>query len=292
MGGGSNQPTQTTHTDVQMTPEQRQIFNLALPGVQDFAASVPDRYPGSTVAPFDPAQVAGQNIALGAAPAQGALASDAAGANDNLLTNIWDPNFNPALKGAVDAAVRPVTEAYQHTTLPGVRDEFNAAGAGFGGSRRGVADAVEQSKYLTNVGDTSAKVVNANYQANLDAQLKALGLVPSTQGALTTPAVTTSGVGDVRQNLAQALLSEQVGNFNYDQLAPFLQSQDLIALLSGLPGSTSDSVSTGNNPTSSGTTARNALGGAAAGASLGTAIMPGIGTGVGAGLGGLLAFLH
>lgn len=288
MGGGSGgaQPTQTT--TLKMSPEQKQLYNLALPGIKSFAATVPDRYGGSTIADFDPSQVAGQNMALNAASGlQAPLTSGAVDANKFLLKDIWNPESNPYLSGAIDAAVRPITERYQETVMPGIRDEFQGAGQQFGGSRRGVAEGLAARDYLRNVGDTSSKIVQDQYANNLSSMVKALGLAPQTANAAVIPAQTTSAVGDVRQGMAQSLLSEDVGNFNYDQTAPFLQSKELLALLSGIPGGTN--VSTANNPPSN--PMMSGLGGAMAGAQLGSMIMPGIGTLAGAGLGGLMAFL-
>lgn len=287
MGGGSSQPTQTTTTTAKMSPEQQELYKLALPGVKEFAATVPERYPGQ-VAGFDPAQTAGQNIALASAIPQQMLANTALGSS----TALQSPEFaasNPWLDQAISASVRPITEAYQQDILPGIRDQFQGAGQGFGGSRRAIADARATSDYMRNVGDTASKLGLGAYNTNIDAMVKALGLTPQTQQAQVAPGLTVSGVGDVRQNMAQQQLNEFISGFNYEQLAPFLQSQDIISLISGIPGGTTTSLSTGNvaqaNPFSK------ILGGAATGASLGSAIMPGIGTGVGAGIGGLLAFL-
>lgn len=285
MAKGGDSTSTTTYT---MSPEQRQLYQLAIPGVQQFAATVPQRYQGSTVAPFDPSQIAGQESALGAASGpQTTLAQQGAAQNQFLSGDIWNPASNPNLQGAIDAAVRPITQNYQQVVRPAIRDEATSAGQIFGGSRRNIAEGVAGGQYLNSVGDTASKLVQNQYQTNLDAYVKALGLLPQTQQAQVTPALTTSGVGDVRQNLAQQLLGQNVSNFNYDQLAPFLQSQDILSLLQGIPGGTS--TTTGNAP--QGNTALSALGGAAAGASLGSAILPGAGTGVGAGLGALLAFL-
>lgn len=284
--GKKEAPTQTTQSV--LSPEQRELMDLAMPGVRSFAATVPKRYQGSGVAGFDPAQQQGQEMALQAAGAQGTVADNAANTSNYWTSgNVWDPANNPALKGAVDAAVRPVTEQYNETVMPAIRGGAMQAGQQFGGSRRGVAEGLAARDYTRNVGDTASKVVNDNYQTNVNAQLRALGLAPTTQAALTQPAVTTSGVGDVRQALQQALLSENVSNFNYDQLAPFLQSKELMSLLTGLPGGST--VSTGSVP--SGNPLTGALGGAMSGASLGSAIMPGIGTGLGAAAGGLLGWL-
>lgn len=287
MSGGSSQPSSTTNTTkVELSPEQRQILQLAMPGVEQYAASVPQRYSGSTIAPQNANQIGGQNLALGAIPAQANLASNAASANNNLLTNIWDPSFNPNLQGAVDAAVRPINEQLTRTALPAIRGEAVTTG-NFGSSRQGIAEGMAIQGAQQATGDTASKLVQNQYQTNIEAQLKALGLMPTVQAAQLAPAMTMSGVGDVQQANEQALLNEEVGTFNYDQMAPFLQSQDLMSLLLGIPGGQTTSTGTAQNGGTNKMTG--ALGGAASGAALGTALMPGIGTGIGAGLGALFS---
>lgn len=175
-------------------------------------------------------------MVLGAAGGQQNLAQNAADTNNFLMTDIWNPASNPYLSQAVDAAVRPITENYEQVVKPGIADEFIGAGQQFGGSRRGVAEGVAAGKYLNSVGDTASKLVQDQYAANLGATEKALALAPTTTQNLTTPGLTTSGVGDVRQRMAQALLGEEASNFNYDENAGFLQSKELLALLAGLPG--------------------------------------------------------
>lgn len=283
---GSPQP-QTQQTTQVLSPEQRQLMNLAMPGVTNFAASVPQRYQGSTIAPFDPAQVAGQEGALGSAGVQTDLARSGANTSNFWMSDQpWLPSNNPALQGSIDAATRPITQALTEQALPAIRDSAEKSG-NFGSSRQGIAEGLATGRASQAIGDASSKIVNDNYSTNVDAQLKALGLLPQTTNTQTTGDVTTSGVGDVRQSLAQALLGENVSNFNYDELAPFLQSKEIMSLLAGLPGGTTSTVASG--PQTNKLTG--ALGGAAAGASLGTAIMPGVGTAAGAGLGALLPFL-
>lgn len=285
MSGSPTQPTQTT-TQV-LSPEQQQLMQLAMPGVKSFAATVPERYQGSQVAPFNANQTTGQGQVLDSASTIGSLASSGADANKFYTSgSIWDPTANPNLQGAVDAAVRPINQQLTQTTLPAIRNEAVTTG-NFGGSRQGIAEGLATQGASQAAGDTAAKVVQSQYATNVDAQLKAMGLLPTVQGAQTTQGTTTSGVGDVQQAMSQALLNQDVNAFNYDQMAPFLQSKEILSLLQGLPGGST--VSTGNTPTVN--PALQALGGAAAGASLGSAIMPGVGTGVGALGGALLPFL-
>lgn len=286
-GGGGAPPTQTTQQI--LSPQQQQMLDLAMPGVRGFAASVPQRYQGSTVAPFDPSQSSGQNLALNAADSQATLAGHGADTS-NFYTggDIWNPSSNQNLQGAIDAAVRPINRQLTESTLPAIRSEAISSG-GFGGSRQGIAEGLASQGAATAAGDTASKVAEDSYKTNVQAQLQALGLLPQTQQAQLSPATTVSGVGDVRQQQNQAMINQNVGNFNYDQYAPFLQSQEIMSLLSGLPGG--GTQTTGSTPTSGGPTAMTALGGAATGATLGTAIMPGVGTVVGGVGGALLPFL-
>lgn len=282
MAKGS-QPTQsTTYTP---PPQATELMNLALPGVRDYAAHTPQQFGGETIAPFNETQLSGQNQALGAAGTQNSLAAGAAGGIGKYFTDLWNPESNPALQGTIRAATRPITDSLMQDTLPAIRSDFG--GDNFGSSRRAIAEGLATGKAAQAVGDTSNRVVSDLYKTNTDAGLKALGLTPTVQQAQTAGAGTTSAVGDVQQNMTQSLINELMSKFNFSQMAPFLQSKDIMSLVGMIPGGTT--TSTGNNP--SGSTAMQSLGGAAAGAQLGSMLMPGIGTGIGAAGGAVLPFL-
>lgn len=242
-------PQKTTTTEQVLSPQQQELLDLAMPGVRKFAATTPQRYQGDTVADFTNPQVQGQQMALGAAGAQQGLANSGA-ASGNFWANgdVWNPQNNEMLQGAVNAAVRPITENFQEKVMPGIRGEAIQAGQQFGGSRRGVAEGIAAREYGRAVGDTASKVVNQNYQTNVDAQMKALGLIPQLQGAQVAPALTTSGVGDVQQGQQQREIDADVSGFNYDQMAPFLQSKEILSLLQGLPGGSVTSTATATQP--------------------------------------------
>lgn len=284
MSGSGTQPTQTT--TYQPSAQQQELMNIALPAVRQFAATVPQRYSGNAVAPFTPEQSAGQGMALGAVPEIQNLAANAARANNFYTSgNIWDPAANPNLQGAIDASVRPIYQNLMEKALPAIRSGSIQTG-NFGGSRQGIAEGQAITGASQAAGDTASKLAQSQYDTNVKAQLSAMGLLPTVQGAQTTGATVTSGVGDVRQAMDQALLNQTVGGFNFEQYAPFLQAKDILSLVQGIPGGST--VSTGNNPSPNPFTT--ALGGAATGAALGSAI-PGIGTTVGAGVGGGAALL-
>lgn len=291
-GGGDPVQNATGTTTQNLTPEQQTLIDAAMPAFKNFAAFTPQRYKGPTVAGFDPSQVAGQNMALGAAGAQQTLADNAANAT-NFYTSgdVWNPSSNPYLQSAIDASVRPITQQLTESQLPSIRG--TSVTSGYGGSRQGIAEGLASGRASQAIGDTASRLVQGQYDTNVNAQLRALGLVPTVQQAQTTPAVTTSGVGDVRQALQQALLNEQAGNFNLDQLlqiAPYLQAKDLLGVVQGLPGGSVTSTSTGTANTPKANLGMQALGGAATGASLGSIAGP-PGMAVGALGGAVLPFL-
>lgn len=278
--------SQTNTTQVVLSPEQRQMLNLAMPGVREFAKMPLEQYPGSQVAPFTPEQTAGQESALAAAPTQQSIAGNAASASNRILgADFWRPENNPALQGAIDASTRPIMENYQETIAPAIRGGAISAGQ-LGGSRQGVAEGMAAREAMRAVGDTASKLVQNQYQTNVDAQLKALGLAPTVQQAQLAPGITQSGVGDVRQAMNQALLSEDVNRFNFDRYAPFMRSQEIIKLMGATPGGGSTSTATGGGSSPF----QQAAGGMATGASMGSMFGP-FGTMAGAGMGAVLPFL-
>lgn len=299
MAKGQQQPQQQTSnsstTTQNLTPEQQSLLGAIMPSFSNFAAYTPQRYQGSTIAGFDPSQTAGQEMALGAAGTQNQLASDAARANSFYTSgNIWDPQSNPYLQSAIDASVRPITQQLTESQLPAIRGDAIRTGS-FGSSRQGIAEGLASGRASQAIGDTASRLVQNQYDTNIRAQQNAIGMTPMLQGAQTAGALTTSGVGDVRQALAQALLGEQAGNFNIDQLlqmAPYLQAKDLLGVIQGIPGGSTTSTSTGTNTANvpQANPWSQALGGAAAGASIGSMFGP-VGTGVGAAGGAVLPFL-
>lgn len=276
MSGGTDHVSQTTTQN--LTPEQRRLIQLAMPGAESFAAHPPQRPPGSQVAPFDPLQTQAQTQALGAVPGQQSVANAGAGGQTFLSSGAaLNPNSNPALQGTINAAVRPIQENLVSSTLPAIRSEFVGAGQ-YGGSRQGIAEGLASRSASQAIADASSKVATEGYNSGLDAMGRSLAFLPSTLSSMTAPAQTTGAVGDVRQAMTQAGLSEGAANWTYDQMLPFLTSSDIISLVSGIPGG---SVSTtGTQP------GRSPLATALGGVSLATGLFGG-----GAGMGLLPAVM-
>jgi hypothetical protein len=242
MGKPSGQPTQTTTA---INPQSDELIGLGLPFARQFAASPPTLPNTPLVAGFDPLQTQGQESVLGATGAQQTLANTGADLAQFLSGDVLYPQTNPALGATIEAATRPITTNLLEQALPAVRSGAAAAGQ-FGSSRQGIAEGQAIRGAQQAIGDTSAKIATAGYQSGLDALLKNLSLLPQTTALQTTPGITTSGVGDVRQQQTQAELGEAATRQQFEQLLPLIMAQNLIGLGSSIP-----TQSTANTPTAS-----------------------------------------
>lgn len=278
-GGGQQSTTQTTK--VELSPEQREILGLAMPSLRQFANTPVSSIlpPFSGVAGFDPSQVAGQNQVLGAVPGQQGVVQGAAGASQYLTNpDILSAASNPALSGIRDTITgetRGAVDQLLQSALPNIRSGARMAGQ-YGGSRQGVAEGVATGQAARNVGDIASKIGTdvgmKGYTAGLDAMTRGLGLAPATANALAIPGVTTSGVGDVRQQLQQNLLNEMLGRWNTQSMWPLMLGQQYAGIMAGMPGAGATTTATGPAPQSN--PLMQALGIGAAGASAASSLLP------------------
>lgn len=254
-----------TTTETKLSPEQKALIEPVIPIAQEYLKNPPTLPDYSQIAPFNPVQLASQQAAIGAAGAQQGLAGNAASAQNFLLDPaLLSPESNPALQGYIDATVAPITEQLMEEILPGVTGQSVTSGQ-YGSTRQGVVEGNAIGESLDAIAATTADIANQGYATGLDALTKGLALAPQTAATQTLPASTLSAVGDVRQALAQAQLSEQAYRDLYSQISPFLAAEEVAALGAGLPGGTT--VSTGTAPTTS--PIAGAVGGASLAAGLG-----------------------
>lgn len=249
MGGSSPQPTTTTSTTTQeLAPEQRELLALVMPKAKEFINTPIKQFPGSTIAGFDPMQIAGQNMTINAAtnliPGQ---INNAQAANSFLLGPVLYPESNPALAAATNAAIRPIVDNFQQSILPSVRAQAVQAG-GYGGTRQGIAEGLAANEVTKKVGDVSAAMANQNYQAGLGAMTQALQMQPQLAQLSLLPGTVLDAVGSSRRNLEQALLSEQANKYMTEQLLPWMQAQDVAKLAFGIPGGSTTTTGTAVQP--------------------------------------------
>lgn len=236
----------TTSSQVSLAPEQQTLLNAATPWIQKFVDKGITLPTGSSIAPFNPTQTSAQNMVLGRVGAMNNGADQGMNASNFALSgDILKPETNPGLKGTVDAATRPLFEGLTEQILPSIRGEANTLG-NIGSSRQGIAEGLAARGTANAAGDVASKVAFSGYQSGLDAQMRALGLLPQTVGAQTQGAQAAGAVGDASQAMTQKLLDELKAQFLQKQTLPLDIGKELLSMVGAIP--TAGATTTGSVP--------------------------------------------
>lgn len=272
----------TQTNKVELSPEQKKIFNLALPSINQAAETDPQVFGGTGVAGFTPVEQQAQQQLL--QTANGSV-SQLAGAGANAQQFMLDPSMmlspdqNPYVTAYGDTIVRQLTDNLQRNILPGLDRQSSVTQGPYGAtSRLGIAQGNAIGQTSQAGGDALSKLYSTAYGQGLDAMGAAAQRNPGTMASQLMGGEVASAVGGQQRAMDQALLDEEISKFYLQQQLPFLKAQDLMSLMSGMPGGTGVSTVTGAQPGKS--PIMSGLGGAAAG-------MAAFGP-IGAGIGGLL----
>lgn len=251
--GGSSPSTVTQTSKVELSPEQKALFDLGEPYLKQYASTPLQQFSGSGIAQLTPEELQAQQLYKNAAAGNITnLSGQAAGTQQMLL----DPNFmldvasNPYLQAAKQATANQVTQNLTENQLPAIRTGSTQAGGMYsgGGSRQGIAEGLA-------IGRTNQGLASAESQADLQAYQqgqqgleRAIAANPSVEAQQLLPADVLAATGAQTRAQEQALLDEQIRNFYTAQQLPLLQGKDIINAASGLPGATAVGTATGNVP--------------------------------------------
>lgn len=280
MGAPKSPGTVTQTNTVKLGPEQKKVFDLAFPSIEAYAASTPTLFPGTGVAPFNPTEVAGQQALLGAA------GSPLVGAGANAQQVLLDPSQmlapNQYVNAAADATVQRTTQNLMENILPQIRSGSTVAGGAYSGgaTRQGVAEGRAIEGTNQQLSNALADMYLKNYSTGLSAMTQAIGQNPSVLQTQLFPGSVMGAVGGQQRGLEQAQLDEEIRKFYTAQDLDLSKSQQLLNLISGMPGGTGTSTVTGAYPQQSPLMQALGLGTTALGLFSG---MPGMGLGMGMG---------
>lgn len=225
----------------------------ALPWFSQTAENVPQYYPNQTYAGFDPMQLAAQGGMLNYANSPAMMGTLGNGFNAmNMGLNAADVNANPALQGYVDAAIRPLTQAYEEQILPGIRDQAEMYGGA--GSRTGLAEGVASRGYMDAVGDTTANIMSQAYGQGLDQQARMMTLLPQMMQTGMMPYDIMNQVGGWNQAMTQNQINDAMARWDFGQTADYNQAKDYFSTLMGTPwgsGTSTSSLDSQSNMASS-----------------------------------------
>lgn len=244
-GGGETKST----TEYTMSPEQRQMYALALPFMKQFGKTPLKLPEGSGVQGFDPLQEQAQQMAVTSAMGgQSDLAKQGMQASNFMMGDVLSPESNPYLAKYMKAATDPIAENLTQNLLPNIRADATKTGQ-FGGTGRALAEGDAWRQSAKQIGDTSSQIASQGYGQGLQAMQSAVSNLPQTMAAQLMPASTVAAVGEQKQQLAQTILNEIRNRFMQEQTLPYMQGSMIMNALQAIPGGTS--VTTGQGGQSS-----------------------------------------
>lgn len=255
MGSKPSQPMRQENT-VELSPEQQKIFNLAMPYASRYAKTQPKLYSGQTIAGFTPNEVAGQQGAIDAATGTGTqLATQAADTTKFLLNPaLLDPSSNPHLAANGQAITTNMTRNLTESILPGVRSGATMSGGAYSGgnTRDQMAEMLAVGRTNEAIGQSLSKLYGDAYNYGLGTMSGAVSMTPEVQAAQLFGPKVQAAVGAQQRSAEQAALDEAQSRFYLQQQLPLLKAQELMGLISGMPGgkgvSTVTPATPGTNP--------------------------------------------
>ena len=289
---GQKTPATTTQTTkVELSPEQKKIFELSFPYAEQYAQTPIQQYQGTGIAPLSQLEQQAQTGYVGtASPAAGQLAAKSAAAQGLMLdpTFMLDVANNQYLQGAAQSVANKANDSLLNTQLPAIRTGATQAGGMYSGgsSREAIAQGLAVGNTNRAVSDSIADMMFRGYNAGLSGLQGAIQSTGTVQQQQLMPYDIQAAVGGQQRAVEQAQLDEAIRQFYTQQSLPLLQAQELGALAAGMPGGAATSVATGAVPKANPLMA--GLGGAMA---LGPMLGGGLGGAVGGGGLGLLASL-
>jgi hypothetical protein len=150
-------------------------------------------------------------------------------------------NANPYQAQMMQAATRPLEQAFSQQVLPGISSLFSKSGRlGSGAMERALGTATEG--YGRALGDITSNIAGTQYQQERglmqQAQLGQAALAqaaPSIYGQQFLPAQTLGQVGAQQEAIAAQPLQEQMARFQFGQQLPYQQLQGYLSSVYGSP---------------------------------------------------------
>jgi len=212
-----------------------------------FLRQQPQMYQGQTyVSPSEQtltALQAQENIAREQSPvlgaAQGAFLQSLGGISNTAAGQYL--NANPYQQQMMQAATRPLEQAFSNQVLPGISSLYSKSGRlGSGSMERALSSASEG--FGRSIGDITANIAGSQYQQERGLQQQAsLQLAnlaqqaPSLYGQQFIPAQQLAQVGAQREAIAGQPLQEAMNRFSYEQQLPYQQLSGFLSSVYGSP---------------------------------------------------------
>lgn len=239
-GGGGSQGTTSTTTVQKSEPwsEQKDYLKYGFQKAQEeFDSGRPEYYPGQTyVGASDPTAAAlmgSANRALQGSDIQNA-------GRDQYMNTVSGQflNSNPYLRGAQEAAMRPVLENFEERVMPGVRGAFSAAGR-YGSPA--MAQEVERAAEATvdRLSDISTNMAYQNYRDERGVMDRAVMNAPAYAQTDYQDFDRLAQVGATQEEYQRTALQADIDRHNFEEQKEAAKLAQYMNLVQGNYGGTS-----------------------------------------------------
>jgi len=181
MGGSSSRPSGVSRTVVSNNPPafQQPYIERGFEAAQTQFETPRTFYEGSTVVPFSTQTQAGLDAMQTRAEAGSPLVTAAQDLTAATMRGDYlSPDSNPYLKSAMDAATRPMTEAFTQDVMPGIDAAFSSGGR-YGSGLQANQQARASEDYLQALGDVGSRMAYSNYADERERQVAAGTAAPA-----------------------------------------------------------------------------------------------------------------
>ena len=217
MGGSSSKPSGSVTTIASNEPSDfiKPYLTEGLDTAKDLFGTPRTMYEGSTVVPFSPQTEAGLTAIQTRAEEGSPLVTGAQDLTASTMAGDYlSPDSNPYLASAMDAATRPMREAFTQDVMPGIDAAFSSAGR-YGSGLQANQQARAAEDYLTSLGDIGSKMAYTNYATERDRQIAAGAAAPGMAQLDYLDPSKLIDVGAAREGMAG--LQEDIDRFNFGQ---------------------------------------------------------------------------
>ena len=218
MGTRSEAPRTSTSVVSNNPPAFQQPFiEFGLEEARKYYDEPRTFYEGSTVVPFNPLTEEAMTGITDRARAGSDLVTDAqTQIKKTMAGDYLDPATNPYLTSAMDAATRPMREAFTQDTMPAINAAFSSAGR-YGSGLQGNMQARAAEDYLQSLGDVGSRMSYSNYADERDRQAAATTAAPAMAELDYLDFERLGQVGAAEEEMAARELQEDIDRYNFEQ---------------------------------------------------------------------------
>jgi len=241
MGGSSSRPSGVSRTVVSNNPPafQQPYIERGFKEAETQFDTPRTFYEGSTVVPFSTQTQAGLDAMQTRAETGSPLVTAAQDLTAATMRGDYlSPDSNPYLKSAMDAATRPMTEAFTQDVMPGINAAFSSAGR-YGSGLQANQQARASEDYLQALGDVGSRMAYSNYADERGRQVAAGAAAPGMAELDYLDPSRLIDIGGAYEGMAERELQEDIDRHRFAEDEARIRLGEYLPAVTGGQWSTS-----------------------------------------------------